>query len=142
MKVEILKTDKGLPLPKCQHRGDAGMDLYSSESYTLKSGERKLFFVGFRLSVPFGYEIQTRPRSGLALEHGITLLNSPGTIDYQYRGDIGIILVNHSDKEFEIKKGDRIAQMILSKIENIEFEEVEKLSETERGEGGFGSTGK
>jgi len=142
MKVEILRTDKDLSLPKYQHRGDAGMDLYSSESYTLKSGERKLLSTGIKLSIPIGYEIQIRPRSGLALNHGITVLNTPGTIDHEYRGLVGIILMNHGKEDFEIKKGDRIAQMVLNKVEYLELKEVEKLSKTKRAEGGFGSTGK
>jgi len=142
MRVEILRDDKQLPMPKYQHEGDAGMDLYSAEDYVLKPGERKVFSSGIKLSIPKGYEVHLRPRSGLAIKHGVTILNTPGTIDHQYRGVIGIILINHGDEPFEVKKGERIAQMILNKFENFEFDEVEELSETERGEGGFGSTGK
>lgn len=142
MKVEILRIDKDLPLPKYQHRGDAGMDLYTSESYTLRPGERKLFSTGIKLSIPIGYEVQIRPRSGFALNHGITVLNTPGTIDHEYRGEVGVILMNHGDKEFEVKKGDRVAQMVLNKFETMELNEVSGLSESKRGSGGFGSTGK
>jgi dUTP pyrophosphatase len=142
MRVEILREDKDLQLPKYQHEGDAGMDLYSAEDYVLKPGERKIFSTGIKLAIPKGYEVQIRPRSGLAIKQGITVLNTPGTIDHQYRGMVGVILINHSKESFEIKKGERIAQMVLNKFENFELEEVEELSETERGEGGFGSTGK
>ena len=142
MKVKILQEDKQLPLPKYQHEGDAGMDIYSAEDYILKPGERKVFSTGIRLAIPKGYEVQIRPRSGLAIKHGITVLNTPGTIDHQYRGIVGVVLMNHGDESFEVKKRERIAQMVLNKFENFEFDEVEELSETERGEGGFGSTGK
>ncbi len=142
MRVEILREDKNLPLPRYQHEGDAGMDLYSAEDYVLKPGERKIFSAGIKLAIPKGYEVQIRPRSGLAVKNGITVLNTPGTIDHQYRGMVGVILINHGQDPFEVKKGERIAQMVLNKFENFELEEVEELSETERGEGGFGSTGK
>src|SRR5699024_5922988 len=109
---------------------------------TLKPMERKLIPTGLSMELPAGYEAQIRPRSGLALKNGITLLNAPGTIDADYRGDIGIILVNLSTDNFIVQPGDRIAQMVIAKYEQIQWEQVEDLSETERGAGGFGSTGK
>ncbi len=142
LKVNIVKIDKDLPTPKYAHVGDAGMDLYSAEDYILKSGERKIISSGIKVEVPEGYELQIRPRSGLAAKNGITVLNTPGTIDHQYRGIVGVILMNHSNESFEIKKGERIAQMVFNKFESAELIEVDELSETARGEGGFGSTGK
>lgn len=142
MKIKILKTDRELPTPKYAHTGDAGMDLYSSEELILKPGEHRLVQTGIKIAVPPGYEMQVRPRSGLAYKHGISVVNAPGTIDAQYRGPVGVILINHGKEDFEIKKGERIAQMVLNKFESFDFEEVEELDETKRGEGGFGSTGK
>lgn len=142
IKTKILKVDKGLPTPKYAHDGDAGMDVYSAEDYVLKPGERKVFSTGLKFEIPEGYEIQIRPRSGLAAKYGITVLNSPGTLDYQYRGILGVILINHGDADFEVKKGERIAQIVFNKFESSELIEVDELSETVRGEGGFGSTGK
>ena len=141
MKVEILKTEKDLPTPKYAHDGDAGMDVYSAIDQELQPRERKLIPAGFKMAVPYGFEVQVRPRSGLALKHGISVVNSPGTIDHQYRGDVGILLINHSNESFSIKRGDRIAQIVFNKVELVHFDEVESLSETTRGEGGFGSTG-
>ncbi|MEM4637893.1 MAG: dUTP diphosphatase [Candidatus Woesearchaeota archaeon] len=142
IKVKILKVDKELPTPKYAHYGDAGMDVYSAEDYILKPGERKIFSTGLKFEIPEGYELQVRPRSGLAAKYGITVLNSPGTLDFQYRGILGVILINHSKEDFEVKKGDRIAQIVFNKFETAELVEVDELSETERGEGGFGSTGR
>lgn len=142
IKVKILKVDKELPTPKYAHYGDAGMDVYSAEDYTLKPGERKIFSTGLKFEIPEGYELQVRPRSGLAAKYGITVLNSPGTLDFQYRGILGVILINHGKEDFEVKKGDRIAQIVFNKFETAELVEVDELSETERGEGGFGSTGR
>jgi len=142
IKAKILKVDKDLPTPKYAHFGDAGMDLYSAEDYVLKCGERKIFSTGLKIEIPEGYEVQIRPRSGLAAKHGITVLNTPGTLDYQYRGIIGVILINHGNADFEVKRGERIAQMVFNKFESAELIEVEELSDTARGEGGFGSTGK
>jgi len=140
--VDMIKVDSDLPTPKYAHHGDAGMDLYSSENCIINPGERKLVSSGIKLAIPEGYEVQIRPRSGLALKNGITVLNTPGTIDHQYRGVVGVILINHSNAPFEVKKGERIAQMVFSKFESAELREVNELSETARGEGGFGSTGK
>jgi len=120
---------------------DAGLDLYSPDNETIKQGERLLIPMGIKIAVPIGYEAQIRPKSGLALKHGISILNTPGTIDSGYRGEIGIILVNFGESDFIIEKGMKIAQMIINKIEQVEIEEVDELDTTERNEGGFGSTG-
>ena len=112
------------------------------ESITINPGGRALIPTGLRVAIPEGYEIQVRPRSGLALKNGITLLNTPGTIDADYRGDIGVIVINHGTEPFTIMAGDRIGQIVLNKIERIEWKEVDNLPDTIRGEGGFGSTGK
>ena len=140
MKLKIQKT-ADVPLPKYAHEGDAGMDLYSAEYLVLKPGERKVVSAGIKIAVPEGYEAQIRPKSGLTLNHGITVLNTPGTIDAGYRGTVGVILINHSNEDFKIEKGSKIAQIVINKIETVEVEEVEELDETKRGEGGFGSTG-
>jgi len=142
MKVEIFKIDKEMPTPKYAKFGDAGMDVYSREDGILNPGEQKVFGSGLRVAVPYGFELQVRPRSGLAAKHGLSVLNTPGTVDHGYRGELGVILINHSKEPFEVKKGERIAQIVFNKIEIVTLEEVEQLSETERGEGGFGSTGK
>lgn len=142
IQAKILKVDKELPTPKYAHYGDAGMDVYSAEDYVLKPGERKIFSTGLKFEIPEGYELQVRPRSGLAAKHGITVLNSPGTVDFQYRGILGVILINHGKEDFEVKRGERIAQIVFNKFETAELIEVDELSETERGEGGFGSTGR
>ena len=130
-------------LPKYETRCSAGMDLkaYTNEPITLQPMERKLIPTGFYISLPEGYEAQIRPRSGLALKHGITVLNSPGTIDADYRGEIGVVLVNLSNEPFIINNGDRIAQMVINKIEHIGWYVVDVLDETDRGTGGFGHTG-
>jgi dUTP pyrophosphatase len=124
-------------------RGSSGIDLCSQKSYRIERGASKLIETGLHVQIPEGYEIQIRPRSGLALKHGITVLNTPGTVDSDYRGEIGVILVNHSNKAFYITPGDRIAQAVVMKVETLDFdfEEVESLEKSERGEGGFGSTG-
>jgi len=142
IQAKILKVDKELPTPKYAHFGDAGMDVYSAEDYVLKTGEHKIFSTGLKFEIPEGYEVQVRPRSGLAAKNGITVLNSPGTLDYQYRGILGVILINHGSSSFEVKRGERIAQIVFNKFESAELIEVDELSETVRGEGGFGSTGK
>jgi len=141
MKVKIINKSAH-PVPKYQTELSAGMDLYANlpEEITLKSLERKLIPTGLFLELPEGFEAQVRPRSGLALKHGITVLNSPGTIDADYRGEVGVILVNLSAEDFTIKDGDRIAQMVLAKYETAEWQSADSLSETTRGAGGFGST--
>ena len=130
--------------PSLSTTGSAGADLRANldKPVVLKPLERRLISTGLKMEIPLGYEVQIRPRSGLAYKHGITVLNSPGTIDSDYRGDIGVILVNLSNEIFEIKHGDRIAQMILAKHEVPFFTEKEELSNSQRGDGGFGSTGK
>ncbi|KIA89432.1 dUTP diphosphatase [Kaistella jeonii] len=143
MEIKIINKSSN-PLPKYQTELSAGMDLYANlaEIITLKSLERKLIPTGLFLELPAGFEAQIRPRSGLAIKTGITVLNSPGTIDADYRGEVGVILVNLSTDDFQINNGDRIAQMVIAKHENPSWIEVENLNETARGEGGFGSTKK
>jgi len=131
------------PLPKYQTEQSAGVDLcaFLSSDLVLKPNDRKLIGTGLHIALPEGYEAQIRPRSGLAFKHGITIINSPGTIDADYRGELKIALINHSNVDFVIKNGDRIAQMVISKYEQISFTLNDSLDETERGEGGYGHTG-
>ncbi|MDG2041774.1 MAG: dUTP diphosphatase [Bacteroidia bacterium] len=131
------------PLPKYQTKQSAGVDLcaFLSSDLVLKPNDRRLIGTGLHIALPDGYEAQIRSRSGLAFKHGITIINSPGTIDADYRGEIKIALINHSNEDFVIKSGDRIAQMVISKYEQISFSLTESLDETERGEGGYGHTG-
>ena len=142
MTIKVINKSKH-DLPKYQTELSAGMDLYSNidEPITLKPLERTLVKTGLFISLPKGYEAQIRPRSGLAFKNGITVLNTPGTIDADYRGEIGVILVNLSSQDFTINDGDRIAQMVIAKHETAIWEEVENLDDTNRGEGGFGSSG-
>lgn len=142
MKIKVINKSK-FGLPEYKTKGSAGMDLKANieEPITLKPMERRLIPTGIYVSIPEGYEGQIRPRSGLALKHGITLVNSVGTIDFDYRGEIGVPVINLGTEDFTINAGDRIAQFIISKYERVEFEEVEILDATERGEGGFGHTG-
>ncbi|MEN9486493.1 MAG: hypothetical protein RIR56_181 [Bacteroidota bacterium] len=142
MTIKVINKSKH-DLPKYQTELSAGMDLYANidEPITLKPLERTLVKTGLFISLPKGYEAQIRPRSGLAFKNGITVLNTPGTIDADYRGEIGVILVNLSSQDFTINDGDRIAQMVIAKHETAIWEEVENLDETNRGEGGFGSSG-
>ncbi|OGC08978.1 deoxyuridine 5'-triphosphate nucleotidohydrolase [candidate division WOR-1 bacterium RIFOXYC2_FULL_37_10] len=145
MKVQVKRLEHGkdLPLPKYMSDHAAGMDLYAAvtEEVIIESGGWKLVPTGLAIALPEGYEAQVRPRSGLALKQGVSVLNTPGTVDADYRGEVGVILMNHSKQNLTIKRGDRIAQMIVNKIERIEFEEVSDLSVTDRGAGGFGHTG-
>lgn len=131
-------------LPAYETIASAGLDIraFIEEPIILKPFERKLVKTGLFLEIPVGFEAQVRPRSGLALKNGITVLNSPGTIDADYRGEVGVILINLSQENFEIQSGDRIAQLVFAKVEQASWVKVDTLSETERGEGGFGSTGK
>lgn len=142
MIIKIINTSSH-PLPAYETFASAGMDLRANinEQIVLKAMERKLVPTGLFMELPLGFEAQIRPRSGLALKHGITVLNSPGTIDADYRGELKILLINFSDTDFEINNGDRIAQMIISKHEQVAWELVETLSETLRGAGGYGHTG-
>lgn len=143
MKVQIINKSHH-PLPAYATTQSAGMDIRAnlSESVELKPLERKLIPTGLYIALPDGYEAQMRPRSGLAIKHGITLLNTPGTIDADYRGEIGVILVNLSNEPFVINDGERICQMVIASYQQVEWEAVEVLDDTERGAGGFGHTGK
>ena len=143
MEIKIINTSLN-PLPKYQTEGSAGMDLMANltASIVLKPMERKVIPTGLFIELPIGYEAQIRPRSGLAIKNGITCLNSPGTIDADYRGEVGVILINLSSEDFSIHHGDRIAQLVIAKHEVAQFIEVKELSSTERGTGGMGSTGK
>ena len=143
--VKTLPHFKGLPLPEYETPQSAGMDLRAAipegEPIRLLPGRRALVPTGLALALPAGYEAQIRPRSGLALKQGITCLNSPGTIDADYRGEVGVILINHGWEGFDIKRGDRIAQMVIATVIQAAWIETDDLDETERGSGGFGSTG-
>lgn len=143
MKIRIVNKSQH-PLPEYTTIASAGLDLRAnvSESVMLEPGEWKLIPTGLYIELPMGYEAQVRPRSGLAYKHGITVLNSPGTIDADYRGDVGVLLINHSKSAFEIKSGERVAQLVIAKHEQAEWQLVEELGNTDRGAGGFGSTGK
>ena len=142
MKIKVQRLDKDLPLPKYQHKGeDVGMDLYSAEDKKLEPEDYNLIKTGIKIAVPKGYGAFVYPRSGLALKKGVTVLNGPGVIDPGYRGEIGVVLINHNSETFQIKRGDRIAQLIVHRVYPIEWEEVNDLSETSRGSGGFGHTG-
>ena len=138
--VKIKKT-ADVKIPFYAHKGDSGTDLYAAEDYLLNPMERKLISTGIRIAVPHGYEAQIRPKSGLALEHGISHANSVGTIDSSYRGEIKIPLINLGNKPYRIEKGKKIAQMVFAKVEEAVFEEVDDLGETTRNDKGFGSTG-
>lgn len=144
VQVKILPHGKGLPLPKYMSDHAAGMDLYAAVNpeMVISPAEWALVPTGISIALPEGYEAQVRPRSGLALKQGVSILNTPGTVDADYRGEVGVILMNHSRENLVIKRGDRIAQMIINKIERIVFEEVEELPRSDRGPGGFGHTGK
>lgn len=141
IRIQRLPNGGGLPLPAYASDGAAGMDVVAAESLTIRPGTRHAVATGFAMAIPPGYEVQVRPRSGLALKHGITCLNTPGTIDSDYRGEVKVILANLGDDNFEIKRGDRIAQLVPAPVQRASFAEVELLDETARGAGGFGSTG-
>lgn len=141
--IPILRLPHGedLPLPAYATNGAAGMDVVAAEDLTLAPGARHAVATGFATAIPEGYEVQVRPRSGLALKHGITCLNTPGTIDSDYRGEVKVILANLGQEPFEIKRGDRIAQLVPAPVQRAVLSEVASLEETARGAGGFGSTG-
>ncbi len=143
MNVAIINKSNNT-LPSYETTASAGMDIraFLDGKFTLLPGERKLIKTGLYIEIPEGYEAQVRPRSGLALKNGITVLNSPGTIDADYRGEIGVILINHSNQNFEINSGDRIAQLVFAKVEQAIWNLTDTLNDSQRGEGGFGSTGK
>jgi dUTP pyrophosphatase len=141
VQVKRLNNGAGLPLPDYASDGAAGMDICAAEGLTLRIGKRHAVATGFAFAIPLGYEVQVRPRSGLALKHGITCLNTPGTIDSDYRGEVKVILANLGDEDFMIARGDRIAQMVVAPVTHAAMVEVDALDDTARGSGGFGSTG-
>lgn len=145
LRVQRLPHAQGLPLPRYETSGAAGMDLIAAlgegEAMVLQPGERALVPTGLAIALPAGFEAQVRPRSGLAAKNGVTVLNSPGTIDCDYRGEVKVILINHGREPFTIERGTRIAQMVVAPVTQAMFREVESLDETARGAGGFGSTG-
>lgn len=145
IRVKILPHGRGLPLPRLETAGAAGLDLMAAvdqrDPVEIPAGGHTLIPTGLIMSIPPGYEGQVRPRSGLAFRHAITVLNAPGTIDSDYRGEVGVILINHGAKAFRIERGMRIAQLVLARVEQAALVEVEELETTERGVGGFGSTG-
>lgn len=144
IKVEIKRLTHGedLPLPAYETAGAAGMDLRAAEAVTLRPGARHLVPTGLSIALPQGFEAQVRPRSGLAVKHGVTVLNAPGTIDCDYRGEVKVPLINHGQEDFVIARGDRIAQMVIAPVTRITWTEVTELDETARGTGGFGSSGR
>lgn len=143
MKINIINKS-GLALPQYETAHAAGMDMraFITEELVIKPMQRLLVPTGLHIELPIGYEAQIRPRSGLAYKHGISIVNSPGTIDADYRGEIKVLLINLSDTDFVVNNGDRIAQMVIAKHETVSWESVEELSDTARGEGGYGHTGK
>jgi dUTP pyrophosphatase len=145
MKIPLkrLPSGVGLPLPAYQTEGSAGMDLCAAidADHAIAPGDRALFPCGFSLAIPEGHEGQVRSRSGLALKYGVAVLNSPGTIDSDYRGELAVVLINHGETSFVVSRGMRIAQLVISRVEQAQWEEVNDLPETDRGEGGYGHTG-
>lgn len=142
IEVKRLTNGEGLPLPAYASDGAAGLDIVSAEDLTLDPGERHAVATGFAIAIPPGFEVQVRPRSGLALKHGITCLNTPGTIDSDYRGEVKVILANLGSEPFEVRRGERIAQLVPAPVLRAAFVEVDSLDSTGRGAGGFGSTGR
>lgn len=141
VQVRVKRLTPDAKIPKAAKAGDVAFDLYSVIDYEIKPGERYAVPTGIAMEIPPGYEGQVRPRSGLALKEGITVLNAPGTIDSGYRGEVKAIIINHSDASFQITKGMRISQLAIRPVPKVTFAEVDELSDTDRGEGGFGSTG-
>ena len=141
IQIARLPHGDGLPLPSYATPGAAGMDVVSAEDLDLAPGQRHAVSTGFRVAIPEGYEIQVRPRSGLAFKHGISVPNTPGTIDSDYRGELKILLINHGSETFAIHRGDRVAQLVPAAVTLASFDEVGELDDTNRGAGGFGSTG-
>ena len=142
IQLKRLPHGEGLPLPSYATEHAAGLDVVAAETLTLAAGDRRAVATGFAIAIPEGYEIQVRPRSGLALKYGITCLNTPGTIDSDYRGEVKVILANLGSEPFEVVRGERIAQLIPAPVLKVRFTEVSDLDETGRGAGGFGSTGR
>ena len=141
IQISRLPHGEGLPLPTYATPGAAGMDVVAAEDLDLEPGQRHAVATGFRVAIPEGYEIQVRPRSGLAFKHGITVPNTPGTIDSDYRGELKVLLINHGPDPFPIRRGERIAQLVPAAVTLATFNEVAELDDTARGHGGFGSTG-
>ncbi len=143
VRVRRLPAGSGLPLPAAASAGSSGCDLRAALAgeAVLRPGERLLVPTGLALEIPPGWEGQVRPRSGLALRHGIGMVNAPGTIDSDYRGEVGVLLINLGSEPFTLRRGDRIAQLVIARVESVEWEEAEALDGSDRGEGGFGSTG-
>ena len=142
IRLKRLPHGEGLPLPSYASEHAAGLDVVAAESLTLAPGARHAVATGFGIAIPHGYEVQVRPRSGLALKHGISVLNTPGTIDSDYRGEVKVILANLGGEPFEVVRGERIAQLVPAPVQRARFEEVDDLDATARGAGGFGSTGR
>ena len=142
IELQRLPNGEGLPLPSYATDGAAGLDIVAAEDVTLAPGQRHAVATGFAIAIPQGHEVQVRPRSGLALRHGITCLNSPGTIDHDYRGEVKVILANLGSEPFEVRRGERIAQLVPAPVLRAQFSEVADLGATSRGAGGFGSTGR
>jgi dUTP pyrophosphatase len=142
IKLFRLPHGDGMPLPRYASEDAVGLDVSAAEELILQSGERHAVATGFAIEIPRGYEVQVRPRSGLAMKHGITCLNTPGTIDSDYRGEVKVILINLGREPFEIRRGERIAQLVPAPVLRADFVEASGLSNTERGSGGFGSTGR
>jgi dUTP pyrophosphatase len=142
IQLQRLPHGEGLPAPSYASAGAAGLDVVAAEDLSLAPGQRHAVATGFAIAIPEGYEVQVRPRSGLALKHGITCLNTPGTIDHDYRGEVKVILANLSAEPFEVRRGERIAQLVPAPVTKAHFNEVTVLGETGRGAGGFGSTGR
>lgn len=141
IELKVKRINKEAKMPEYAHAGDAGLDLFSVDDLMILPGESKLIKTGIQIELPKGTEAQIRPRSGLALKNQITVLNTPGTIDEGYRGEIGVILINHGKQEFHVEKGMKIAQMVVKPVFTVTIKEIEELTDTTRGEGGFGSTG-
>ena len=141
VELKRLQHGQGLDLPHYATAGAAGMDVVSAEDVTIAPGARHAVATGLSMAIPQGYEIQVRPRSGLAFKHGITVPNTPGTIDSDYRGELKILLINHGAQDFAIARGDRVAQLVLAPVPQAQWVEVQELDATDRGDGGFGSTG-
>ena len=141
IQITRLPHGEGLPLPSYATPGAAGMDVVAAEDLDLEPGQRHAVATGFRVAIPAGYEIQVRPRSGLAFKHGISVPNTPGTIDSDYRGELKVLIINHGAAPFAVRRGERIAQLVPAAVIVAEFDEVAELDDTDRGHGGFGSTG-
>ena len=139
--ITRLPHGEGLPLPAYATPGAAGLDVVAAEDVDLAPGQRHAVATGYKVAIPHGYEIQVRPRSGLAFKHGISVPNAPGTIDSDYRGELKVLLINHGDQPFAIRRGERIAQLVPAAVTLAAFDEVDDLNDTARGHGGFGSTG-